>query len=179
MDFIFKDNYVNYNQIRPNVSLMDINDVLIENDIFIELGDNSTMDWAGYSYYFCKTLGRLDDQTISSFVYVITYIMTGNPVDIVPNIKSDIYYKNDSILIDCLNIYNNLLDKYEDDVVKLCFLLFENIYYFYINNHEKYIKKSERMNCLLTYKDNILFNKITGKSKSDKLKFLLDYYYQE
>ena len=38
MDIIFKEKYVNYNQIS-DVDLMKIYDVLIENDISLELGD--------------------------------------------------------------------------------------------------------------------------------------------
>ena len=53
MDIIFKDKYVKYSQIS-SVTLLEINDFLIENDISLELGDNFCNDWAGYSYFYCK-----------------------------------------------------------------------------------------------------------------------------
>lgn len=175
MEIIFKDKYVNYNQIS-DIPLLQINNILIKNDIFLELGDDFTNDWAGYSYYYCKISNNLDEQTISSFVYIITYFMTGNALNINPHFECDKYYKNDAILTECLDIYNNLFNKYSDEV-QLCKNLFIQIYEFYVNNCGKYVKRSERMNCLLSYKDMRLFDKIQGESRSDKLKYLLDYYY--
>lgn len=177
MDIIFKEKYVNYTQIST-VSLMDINDMLINNNIYLELGDNSTNDWAGYSYYYCKELNELDNLAISSFTYIITWFMTGNPINVPIYIKSDKYYKNDKIINECLKIYNDLYEKYEDSEVKLCKKLFKKIYKFYLNNSADFLKRTERMNILLTYKDLELFEKLPSNSNSDKIKYLIDYYYK-
>ena len=170
---------MNYNQIF-DVSLMDINDVLIENDTYIllELGDNFNNDWAGFSYWACKQKNELDEEAISSFVYIITWFMTGNPIEINPHFRSDKYYKNDRILNECLKIYNSLLDKCDSEV-ELCKDLFAGIYQFYVLHHEEYIKSDIRVNCLLTYKEMELFDAIEGDSRSHKLKILLDNYYSK
>lgn len=175
MDIVFREEYVNYDEI-DDVDLNDIESVLIKNKIPIELGDSSSNDWAGYSYYYCKEKNELDEETISSFVYIITWFMTGNPIEIFPNLTSSIYYKNTDIISHCLKIYNDIVKKYESNI-SLCEQLFIGIYDFYVQFHDLFKKKSERMNCVLTYSDMKLFNNVEGKSRSDKIKTLLDYYY--
>ena len=176
MEIIFRKKYVNYNQIS-NITLLEINDLLIDNNLFLDIGDNFCNDWAGFSYYYCKKFNELDDKAISSFVYVITWFMTSNPIEIYSNFKSETYFKNDKILLSCLNIYRDILN-YCDSNIEICKELFERIYLFYTSNYKNYLKRSERMNCLLTYKDMMLFNNVEGKSRSDKLKTLLDNYYK-
>lgn len=180
MDIIFKNNYVNYNQIF-NITLMEIHDLLIENGISLELGDGFCNDWGGFAYWYilkyCDANDKdIDKETISSFVYIITWFMTSNPIEIDPNIKSSRYYKNDKILVECLKIYDALTRKFDSEI-DICSKLLKSICDFYINRHEEYLKKSERMNCLLTYKELELFDKIDGKSRSDKLTVLLNNYY--
>lgn len=175
MEIIFRDNYVNYDQIS-NVSLMAINDILTENDIYMELGDNFTNDWGGYAYYYCKSLNQLDEQTICSFVYLITWFMTGDAIDINPKIKSNKYYKNSMIMTKCLGLYS-FLSKENYSEIELCKHLFEDIYEFYVYNHEEYIKKSEHMNTVLTYKDMKMFKKINGKTNAEIIHILLENYY--
>ena len=70
-DIVFRDKYVGYNEIS-DVELKDINNVLLDNNILIDIGDGFICDWAAYSYYYCKLSNVLDEETISSFVYVIT-----------------------------------------------------------------------------------------------------------
>lgn len=180
MEIIFRDKYVSYNQIF-NISLMEIHDMLIENDISIELGDGFCNDWGGFAYWYissyCKSIGKtIDKETISSFVYIITWFMTSIPIEINPNAKSSRYYKNDKILMECLKIYDDLINKYDSEV-DICDKLLKSICHFYIDNHRDYLKKSERMNCLLTFEEMKLFDNIDGNSRSDKLTVLLNNYY--
>lgn len=175
MYLIFRDKFVKYNQI-DDVELMDINDLLIENNIYLPLGDESSYDWAGYAYYYCKSLNELDNRTISSFVYIITWIMAGEAINVPPYFNSRMYYKNDLILEDCMKLYDSL-DELYDSEIELCKYLFKTIYSYYIEHHEKYLKKTERVNGILTYKDMILFEKLPVESRSDKIKLLLDNYY--
>lgn len=172
-DIIFRKKYVNYNQIS-NVTLMEINDFLISHEVYVALGDDFSNDWAGYCYYFCKSLDKLDDYAISSFTYIITWFMTSNPISF--PFKNNNYYKNEKIMSECLKIYENLISDYDSEV-DLCKKLFKEIYGFYLNDVDKYLKKTERMNCILTYKDMLLFEKIPCDSRSDKMKILIDYYY--
>ena len=173
MGIVFRENYVNFNQIS-DVTLLDINDVLVKNDIFIDLGDDSSNDWAGYSYWLCKYYNNSDEKLISSFVYVVTWFMTGNPIDINPNFKSNDYYKNDRIIDECLIIYNKLVDSYDDlKVEDLCESLIERIYNFYVNNYMKFIRKTERFNCVITYKDMELLDNVKGNNRTEKLLNLL------
>lgn len=173
MDIIFKDKYVKYSQIS-SVTLLEINDFLIENDISLELGDNFCNDWAGYSYFCCKK-NDFDDISASAFVYIITWFMTANAIEILSDIKCEQYYKINKIIEDCLEIYNVLVLDYNDEE-SLCESLFIKIYLLFLNDYERYIKRTERMNCLLSYKDKEKFDKVNGKSRSDKLKYLLDNY---
>lgn len=176
MNLIFEKEYVNYNQIT-NVDLLDINEILIENDLFLDIGDDFCNDWAGYCFYYCKKQNELDDKTIASFIYIITGIMTGVPIEFYPNFKSETYYKNEKILSYCLELYNNVI-KYYNNTIDICKELFERIYLFYVSNHKDYMKRSERINCLLTYNDMKLFDNVEGKSRSDKIKTLLNNYYK-
>lgn len=176
MEIIFREKYVNYNQIS-NVSLVEINNVLMENDIFLELGDECSNDWAGYSYYYCKSLDELDDKAISSFVYIITWFMTGNPIEINPYVKSNVFYKNNLLINECLDIYNNILNNYDSEI-ELCKVLFKKIYEFYLNNHKRYVKKTERISCVLTYHEFELFNKVPSHNRSDKMRILLNSYFE-
>lgn len=176
-NIIFRDSYVNYNQIS-NVSLMQIHDVLLDNNIMIELGDDFYNDWAGYSYYYCKNLNKLDEKAISSFVYIITWFMTGNPIEINPNFKSSKYFKNDKIISKCLELYDKLCILTTDEV-NIASQLVILIHEFYVTNYEKFLKRSERISTILTYKEKELLNMINGESYGDKINNLLIYYYKE
>lgn len=180
-NIIFRDKYVQYEQVSK-VKLIDIHNCLINNGISLELNDGFINDWAGFAYwYFMKnnfTFGKsVDKRTISSFVHIITWFMTGVTIEIYDDFVSSKYYKNDKILDECLKIYNKLLNEYDSEI-DICNNLINHIYHFYIDNHDKYIKKSEHMNCLLTFEDMDLFDKVEGKSNSDKLKTLLNNYYK-
>ena len=94
--------------------------------------------------------------------------MTGNPINVPTYFKSSLYYKNELILEDCLKLYDSIVDIYDSEV-ELCNALFKLIYQFYLEHHEEYLKRTERINCLFTYKDMELFNKLPAKSRSDKL----------
>ena len=172
---IFQNEYINFNQIS-DVSLLDINSILLENGIELDLNDKFCNDWAGYSYYYCKTLNELDAKQISSFIYIITWFMTNNPIEINPNFKSEDYYKNDRIIVKCLNIYNHLIEEDISDI-DLCKKLFNKIYAFYLNIPEEFVKKSERINFVLSYHEMELFERVEGKNRSDKLRNLLNNYF--
>ena len=176
MEIIFRKKFVKYNQIS-DVNIVDIHNLLIENGITLELNDEFSNDWAGFSYYYCKSLNELDEKTISSFVYIITWMMTSNAIDIYPNSKSNTFFKNSKIIDECLGIYNELYDKYDSEI-DLCKELFDKIYDFYLNNYKKFIKKSERINCVITYQELELLDKVDGNSRNEKLENLLKYYYQ-
>ena len=173
MEIIFREKYVEYNEIS-DVQLENIEKVLIANNIDIEL-DNSINDWVGFSYYYCKSLDELDEETICSFIYIITWFMTGDAIDINSDFKSEKYYKNDKIINDCLNIYNNFINKYDSEI-DLCKNLFEEIYNLYKIHHRRYVKKTERINFVLTYYELKLFESVEGKNRTEKLKNLLDFY---
>lgn len=177
-NLIFRDNYVNYNQIS-NVTLMQIHDVLLDNDIMIELGDDFYNDWAGYSYYYCKDLNKLDEKAISSFVYIITWFMTGNPVEINSNFKSSKYFKNDKIISECLVLYDKLCELCNSDKLSVASQLVIFIHEFYVKNYEKFLKRSERISTILTYKEKELLNMIDGESYGDKINNLLTYYFKK
>lgn len=177
MDIIFREKYVKYNQMY-NVTLLEINDYLIKNDISIELGDDFCNDWAGYSYYYGKKISEFDEITTNAFVYVITWFMTGNAIEINQNIKCSQYYKIDKIIKDCLDRYNQYSLDYDSEI-DLCKLMFVDINLLFSQNSELYLKRTERLNCVLNYKDMELFNNIKGESISDKLKVLLDNYYSK
>lgn len=177
MRVIFREQYVNYNQIS-DVSLMDIHNMLLDDDnISINIGDKFANDWAGYSYYYCKTLDELDEITTASFAYVISWFMTGNGVDINLNFKSDYYYKNDKIVIACLEIHDEVVKNYDSEV-EMCKEFFDRVYDFYINNHKKYVKVTERINCLVSYKELELLDNIEGNNRSEKIRILLENYYK-
>ena len=175
MEIIFREHYVEYNEISE-VSINDIKEVLNDNSVSITLGDGFNNDWCAYAYYYCKSLNQFDEETINSFVYIITWFMTGNPIDI--TLKSSEYFKNDLIFNDCLTLYEQILEK-SDSPKLICKELFKKIYDFYLNNSEKYIKKSERINCVLTYKELRMLNNIPCKNKTDKIRFLLRNYYDK
>lgn len=173
MNIDFRDKYVDYNEIC-DVTLLQIHDVLLKDDnISLELGDDAS-NWAGYLYYLCKQHNKLDDKAIASFVNVITWIMTGVNVDIFDNFESDKYYKNDKILVECSKIYYKLVNENES-VIDLCKKLVNETYNWYEKNHEDFIRKTERISCILSYKEMELFNKIEGESYGDKLVYLLNH----
>ena len=175
MEIIFRDKYVNYNQIS-DVSLMTIHDILMDNDIDIGIGDNFANDWAGYSYCYCKSLNELDDITIASFVYVISWFMTGDAIDINDSFKSDYYYKNNMIVIACLDILDDVISEFDSEI-DICKEFFKRVYSFYLSNHRNYIKLTERVNCLISYKELELLDNIDGDNRSEKIRILLDNYY--
>ena len=177
MEIVFREKYVDYSKIS-DVNLMDIHNLLLDDNISIELGDKFANDWAGYSYFYCKSLGKLDKIKIASFVYVISWFMTGDGIDIYSDFKSDYYYKNDKIIIECLKIHDELLDIYDSEV-ELCRRLFNRIYSFYSKNVEEYVKLTERINCLVSYKELELLDGISGDNRSEKIRILLENYYNQ
>ena len=104
--------------------------------------------------------------------------MCGDGFNINPNIKSDKYYINDRIIDECLKIYNHSISLFASEV-SFCHELFLSIYNFYVEHHEEYIRKSERISCLLTYKDMKLLDMVGGENRSEKIRNLLHYYYDK
>ena len=77
-----------------------------------------------------------------------------------------------------MNMYDKLKEEIDDDEA-LGVAMFMGIYELYLHDSEKYSFKTNALNFRLSQTDFDRFMNVPGTKKSDKLRFLLDKYYQK
>ena len=141
--------------------------------VFIRVDSDLSTYWAGFARMWGE-LNGLSDIEASSFSYMISLVMTGMGV----SCGSDMYFREENIEQKILSIYDEVKEQTDNDEA-LGIAMFKNIYELYLYDSEKYSFKTNALNFRLSQTEYDKFMNIPGMRKSDKLRFLLDKYYQK
>lgn len=153
--------------IIEDVSVSELEEFLIENHIYLSMGDVAGR-WAAFSNYY----GRKHDLNIleaASFSSIISTFMAGMGV----SAGTEAYFNEEAIENKAIEYYNGVqaLQKYSEVAKKK--LLFKLIFSIYCENIEKYELKNRRIEVRVSEREYQKFLDLPGETKSDKFRNLL------
>ena len=161
------------NIIMPLVNERNVQRWCDKHHVFIRVDSDLSTYWAGFARMWGELHG-LSYLEASSFSYMVSMVMTGMGV----SCGSDMYFREEDIEQKVLNMYDEL-NKRDIDDEALGVAMFMGIYELYLHDSEKYTFKTNALNFRLSQTDFDRFMNVPGIKKSDKLRFLLDKYYQK
>ncbi|MBP5422978.1 MAG: hypothetical protein J6Y78_11110 [Paludibacteraceae bacterium] len=159
------------NIIMPLVTERTVQKWCDKHHVFIRVDSDLSTYWAGFSNMYAQLKG-LSYIEAGSFSYMVSMFMTGMGV----SCGTDMYFREEDIELKILRIYDELKENYDDDEI-LGKELFDKIFQLYKYDIEKYTLKTNSLNFRLSQIDYDRFMNVMGKTKSDKLRSLLDFYY--
>ena len=165
---MFNQKYT-YKIIDDTITTEELENHLKENNVYLDIVDNST-EWAAFSQYYGRSNG-LNDVVTASFSYMVSLFMTGMGI----SASTEMYFREEQIEHEILDEYNNIFDHENEWDVKR---LFNFIFQLYKDIH-KYEYKTEKLDFRLGINEYTEFMNIPAKSKADKLRILLNHYYDE
>lgn len=167
---MFWKNEYGYSIIDSEVSDKELQEFLRENNIFLDLVDNSTR-WGAFAQWYGRKQG-LSTLEATSFSNVIALFMTGMSC----SAGTEIYFKEEKIEYTVLNYYNTQESENELERVK-------DLFYFILQLYQNDISNYEFQDFRLEFRvsQNTLnkFNSVEGDNKKEKLLNLIDYYFQK
>lgn len=159
------------NEYQPSILGCKLNDeelqqFLVENDIGLQIVDNSTR-WCAFAQ--CYALHHdFNVVKATSFSYMVSLFMTGMGI----SASTEMYYKEEKIefaVIDAMNDIQNR-DLPEEEQVKMTF---DFIFNLYTNDIYRYEHAIERLSFRLTLSEMEKFQAIKGKNNKEKFKKLI------
>lgn len=167
---MFWKNEYDYSIIDDEITDKDLQEFLKENNIFLDIVDNSTR-WCAFAQYYGRKY-NLSDLEAASFSNMISIFMTGMSC----SAGTEIYFKEEKIEYTILDYYNTQKQENELERVK-------DLFYFIFNLYQNNISNYEFQDFRLEFRvsQNILnkFNSVEGDNKKEKLLNLLDYYFKQ
>jgi len=144
----------------------ELQEFLKENDIGLQIVDNSTR-WCAFAQYYGRNNG-LNDIESASFSFMISNFMSFMGV----SASTEAYYKEETIELKILDMYNDIQNEEcsEEDKVKK---LFNRIFLFYRNNIKEYEWMNRRLQLRISESDYVKFQQIPGETLTDKFRRLL------
>ena len=168
---MFFEKQYKYTIIDNEITTEELQKYLKEQDIGLQIVDNST-EWAAFAQYYGRRNG-LNDIVATSFSYMISLFMTGMGI----SASTEMYFREEQIEFTIIDALNNMNKDIAEE--KKAVMLFEFIFNLYHLDIRKYEYKTEKLDFRLGISDYDKFMNIPGKSKSDKLRELLLYYYSQ
>ena len=165
-EIMFWEKEYTYEIIDDTISINELQEFLRNNSIFLDIIDNSTA-WCAFAQYYGRTNG-LNDIESASFSFIISTFMS--PMGV--SAGTEAYYKEETIELKILNIYNTIQikDIPEEDKVKQ---LFNEIFLLYRNDIEDYALKNRRLQLRISESDYEKFQQIPGQTITEKFRNLL------
>lgn len=139
---------------------------LKENDIGLQIVDNSTR-WCAYAQYYAHKEG-FDMIHATSFAYMVSLFMTGMGI----SASTEMYIKEETLELDLIDKLNEIksTEASEEEQVKK---MFNTIFEVYSNSISDYEYSSERLSFKLTPTEMKQFQSIPGENNKEKFKNLL------
>lgn len=140
---------------------------LKENDIGLQIVDNSTC-WCAYAQYYAHKEG-FDMVHATSFAYMVSLFMTGMGI----SASTEMYIKEETLELDLIDKLNGIKSKSsnEEEQVKT---MFNSIFDIYSNHISEYEYATERLSFKLTPTEMRKFQSLPGENNKQKFKSLLD-----
>ena len=157
----------NYKIIDDTVTEKDLQEFLRENNIFLDIVDNSTA-WAAFAQYYGRKNGFNSIHT-ASFAYMVSMFLGEMGI----SAGTDAYIKEETVEQELLNTYNEI-NKQDAAEEKKVLRMFDAIVDLYTNHIHLFEYCSERINFKVTPTERELFRKIPGKTAREKFHHLMN-----
>ena len=163
----FWKNEYNYKIIDDTVSEKELQEFLRENEICLDIVDNSTA-WAAFAQYYGRKNG-FNPIHSASFAYMVSMFLGGMGI----NAGTDAYIKEETIEKELLTSYNEINNQDVSEEMKVL-KMFDAIVDLYTNRIHLFEYCSEWISFKLTPTERELFRKIPGKTAREKFHHLMN-----
>ena len=160
-------NLYEYTIIDDSVSEKELQEFLRENDICLDIVDNSTA-WAAFAQYYGMKNGFNPIHT-ASFAYMVSMFIGGMGV----NAGTDAYIKEETVEKELLNTYNEINKQDITEEMKVL-KMFDAIVDLYTNRIHLFEYCSEWISFKVTPTERELFRKLPGKTAREKFHHLMN-----
>ena len=157
----------NYKIIDETVSEKDLQEFLRENNIFLDIVDNSTA-WAAFAQYYGRKNG-FNPTNSASFAYMVSMFLGGIGI----SAGTDAYIKEETVEEELLNTYNEINKQDITEETKVL-KMFDAIVDLYTNRIHLFEYCSEWISFRLTPTERELFKKVPGKTTREKFQHLMN-----
>ena len=140
---------------------------LKENDIGLEIVDNSTR-WCAYAQYYAHQEG-FDMVHATSFAYMVSLFMTGMGI----SASTEMYIKEETLELDLVDKLNEIKSENKEEKLQVK-SMFRHIFWTYRDKISDYEYSSERLSFKLTPTEMKQFQSIPGENNKEKFKNLLN-----
>ena len=164
---MFWKNKYEYNIIDDEITDKDLQEFLKENNIFLDIVDNSTR-WCAFAHYYGLKNG-FNSIHCASFAYMVSMFLGGIGI----SAGTDAYIKEETVEKELLNTYNeiNKQDIMEETKV---LKMFDAIVDLYTNRIHLFEYCSEWISFKATPTERELFRKLPGKTTREKFQHLMN-----
>ena len=145
----------------------ELQEFLKENDIGLQIVDNSTR-WCAFAQYYAHQ-HSFDVVHATSFAYMVSLFMTGMGI----SASTEMYIKEETLEYDLIDRLNEIKSKDAPEETKVKFM-FDSIFNVYHNNISDYEYSTERLSFKLTPTEMKKFQSIPGENNKEKFKKLLN-----
>lgn len=157
----------NYKIIDNTVTEKYLQEFLRENNIFLDIVDDSTA-WAAFAQYYGRKKG-FNQIHSASFAYMVSMFLGGMGI----NAGTDAYIKEETVEEELLNTYNEINKQDIMEEMKVL-KMFDAIVDLYTNRIHLFEYCSEWITFKLTPTERELFKKVPGKTKREKFHHLMN-----
>lgn len=164
---MFWENEYNYKIIDNTVSEKELQEFLRENEICLDIVDNSTA-WAAFAQYYGRKNGFNPIHT-ASFAYMVSMFLGGMGI----NAGTGAYIKEETVEKELLNTYNEMNKEDVTEETKVL-KMFDAIVDLYMNRIHLFEYCSEWISFKVTPTERELFRKLPGKTTREKFHHLMN-----
>ena len=157
----------NYKIIDDTVSEKELQEFLRENEICLDIVDNSTA-WASFAQYYGMKNG-FNPIHSSSFAYMVSLFLGGMGI----SAGTDAYIKEETVEKELLNTYNEINNQDVSEEMKVL-KMFDAIVDLYTNRIHLFEYCSEWISFKVTPTERELFRKLPGKTTREKFHHLMN-----
>lgn len=157
----------NYKIIDDTVSEKELQEFLRENNIFLDIVDNSTA-WAAFAHIYGLKHG-FNPIHSASFAYMVSMFLGGMGI----NAGTDAYIKEETMEKELLNTYNEINKQDITEETKVL-RMFDAIVDLYTNRIHLFEYCSEWITFKVSPTERDLFNKLPGETKKEKFRHLMN-----
>ena len=167
---MFWENEYNYKIICDTITDENLKEFLKENNIFLDIVDNSTR-WCAFAHYYGHKHG-LSVIHSTSFAYMVSLFMTGMGI----SASTEAYIKEETLELNLVDYYNQLQSEDSSETEKVI-KMFNHIFKVYSEDISEYEYSTERLSFKLTPSEMKKFQSLEGKNNKEKFKTLLNMIY--
>ena len=164
---MFWNELYDYTIIDDSVSEKELQEFLRENNIFLDIVDNSTA-WAAFAHFYGLKHGFNPIHT-ASFAYMVSMFIGEMGI----NAGTDAYIKEETVEKELLNTYNEI-NKQDTAEEKKVLRMFDAIVDLYTNRIHLFEYCTEWITFKATPTERELFRKIPGKTAREKFHHLMN-----